>query len=258
MNSTAVTAAFALGAAQNLTCPIQGSSDLYGLGIRISLYLQIFTAQISGLASHVLEVDDWIGHGVVVFILATGTVLFKQILHKEITAVEVFPILSLLIVQLGACRVPFWKKPMTVVIYVCEMLLLLALTTWFWFHGMDTLPRACRDDYAFFFKRVSIWHWFRKFSQAGTVLAVIGGGGGMLVYLFSKVLFLVPPLSDISGEIADASKCCPLWYMPTGHNGHKDGVPARRKDEKESIRVWAQAPSRSRLNSSSWSMLRWR
>jgi hypothetical protein len=192
MNSSAVTAAFALGAAKGLNCPIEGNSDLYGLGIRISLYLQIFTAQISGLASHVLEVDDTIGHAVVIFILATGTVLFRQILQQNITAVEVFPILSLLIVQLGACRVPFWKKPMTVAIYIGETLCLLALTTWFWFHGMDTLPRTCRDDYAFFFKPVSIWHWFRKFSQAGTVLAVIGGGSGVLVYLFRKLTFLCP------------------------------------------------------------------
>jgi hypothetical protein len=186
VNSTAVTAAFALGAEHNFTCPVTGNGDLYGLGIRIGLYLQIFTAQISGLASHVLEVDDSIGHAVVVFILATGTVLFRLILKKEIEAVEVFPILSLLVVQLGACRVPFWKKPMTVLIYVGEMVCLLTLTTWFWFHGMDTLPRSCRDDYAFFFPKVSIWHWFRKLSQAGTVMTVIGGFCGVLAYLISE------------------------------------------------------------------------
>jgi hypothetical protein len=186
MNSTAVTNAFALGAAENFTCPVTGNSDLYGLGIRLSLYIQIFTAQISGLASHVLEVDDSIGHEVVIFILATGTVLFRLIKKKEIEAVEVFPILSLLVVQLGACRVPFWKKPMTVCIYVGEMVCLMALTTWFWFHGMDTLPRTCRDDFAFFFAKVSIWHWFRKFSQAGTVLTVIGGACGVLAYILGE------------------------------------------------------------------------
>ena len=83
MNSTAVTNAFALGAENpNFTCPVTGNTDLYGLGIRLSLYIQIFTAQISGLASHVLEVDDSIGHEVVIFILATGTVLFRLIKKK--------------------------------------------------------------------------------------------------------------------------------------------------------------------------------
>jgi hypothetical protein len=168
-------------------CPVQGNPDLYGLGIRLGLYLQIITAQISGLASHFLEVDDDIGHAVVIFILATGTVLFRLILRREIEAVEVFPILSLLIVQLGACRVPFWKKPMTIFIYMGETICLLALTTWFWFKGMDTLPKSCHDDYAFFFAKVSIWHWFRKFSQAATVISTIGGGVGVLTYLFRKL-----------------------------------------------------------------------
>lgn len=68
-NSTELDAAFALGAKLNDTCPVTSNGDLYGLGIRIGLYLQIFTAQLSGLASHVLEVDDNIGHTVVVFIL---------------------------------------------------------------------------------------------------------------------------------------------------------------------------------------------
>lgn len=148
------------------------------------------SAQISGLTSTILEVDDHIGHVTIVFILATGTVLFKFILHHEVEAVEVFPILSLLAIQLGACRVPFWKNPMTILIYVGEVICLLALTTWFWFKGMDTLPRSCPDDYAFFFKRVSIWNWFRKFGQAASVFSMVLGAGGVLVYLFSKLFRL--------------------------------------------------------------------
>jgi hypothetical protein len=244
-NSTAVDAAFALGAQLNHSCPIEGNGDLYGLGIRIGLYLQIFTAQISGLASHVLEVDDNIGHAVVVFILATGTVLFRLILQQRIEAVEVFPILSLLVVQLGACRVPFWKKPMTVAIYLGEVVCLLSLTTWFWFHGMDTLPRSCRDDYAFFFKKVSIWHWFRKFSQAGTVLAVIGGGGGVLVYLLSEFLSLGVA---VGGSMANKTKCCPPWCTPISHNGLAAGEIGRTDAKKENTQTWA--PALSKLPSS--------
>jgi hypothetical protein len=184
----------------NFTCPVRGNPDLYGLGIRIGLYLQIVTAQISGLTSHLLEVDDNIGHAVVIFILATGTVLFRLILRRGIEAVEVFPILSLLIVQLGACRVPFWKRPMTIFIYVGESVCLLALTTWFWFHGMDMLPRSCVDDYAFFFTKVSIWHWFRKFNQAITVLTVIGGVAGVISYAFSKSIWILSETNEESLE----------------------------------------------------------
>jgi hypothetical protein len=227
-NSTVVTAPFDLGFMLHNTCPLSGNGDLYGLGVRIGLYFQIFTAQISGLASHVLEVDDSIGHKVVIFILATGTVLFRLILRNEIEAVEVFPILSLLVVQLGACRVPFWKKPMTVAIYLVEVVCLLGLATWFWFYAMDILPRSCRDDYAFFFKKVSIWHWFRKFSQACTVIAVIGGGVGVLVYLLSKFSC---PRDTLGSRIANVKKCYRLLYIQISHNGLEAGG-ARRIDEK--------------------------
>jgi hypothetical protein len=168
------------------TCPVQGNGDLYGLGIRISLYLQIFTAQISGLTSHLLVVDDNIGHAVVIFILATGTVLLRLILGREIEAVEVFPILSLLMVQLVACRVPFWKKPMTIFLYLGESVGLLALSTWFWFRGMDTLPRSCVDDYAFFFAKVSIWNWYRRFNKALTIISVVCGAPAIIFYIARK------------------------------------------------------------------------
>jgi hypothetical protein len=49
------------------TCPVQGNPDLYGLGIRIALYIQILTALVSGFASDLLKVDDDIGHAVVIF-----------------------------------------------------------------------------------------------------------------------------------------------------------------------------------------------
>src|SRR5271155_1232588 len=109
------------GLAVRATCPVHGNGDIYGLGIRIGLYLQTFTAQISGITSHLLEVDDNIGRAVVIFVLATGTVLFRLILRREIEAVEVFPILGLLAVQLSVCRVPFWKQPTMIFLYAAEM-----------------------------------------------------------------------------------------------------------------------------------------
>lgn len=172
------------------TCPVQGHPDLYGLGIRIALYLQIFTAQISGLASSVLSVDRKLGPMVLVFVISTSAVLLRLILHRKIEAVEIFPILSLLIFQMGACRVPFWQEPWTIIIYLCVFGCLFALTNWFWFRGMDILPRSCADDHAFFFATVSMWHWFRKFSQAASVIITIGGALGIFVYIFSEFIGL--------------------------------------------------------------------
>ncbi|KAI9925571.1 hypothetical protein MW887_005952 [Aspergillus wentii] len=183
------------------SCPIEGNPDLYGLGIRLGLYLQMFTAQISGLSSAILPIPDSIGQGVVLFVLATGIVLFRLTEHREIEAVEVFIMLSLLVAHHGACRVPFWKQPMTIFVYLGELVCLLALSAWFWFRGMDMLPRSCVDDYAFFFAKVSIWHWFRKLNQAFIVITIVGAAPGIIYYM--SWLFTLTVLRIIYGQQVD-------------------------------------------------------
>lgn len=173
-------------------CPVNGNSDLYGLGIRIGIYIQMMTVQLSGLASATLKTEDTLGQGTIIFVLATGIVLIRLLQEAAgtqdagtfiIQPVEVFPILSLLLAQVGVCRVPYWKGQTTALIYTFEVGGLITLFAWFWWHGMDTLPRACHDDKAFFFAKVSIWHWFRTFNKVGSVFAVIGGVISVLFYL---------------------------------------------------------------------------
>lgn len=179
MNATAIEI-------QRASCPIQGNPDIYGLGIRLGLYLQMLTAQISGLGSVFLPVPDIVGQGVVMFVLATGTVLVRLILRHEIEAVEVFLIMGLLVCHHSSCRVPFHKYPFTSLIYTGESICLLVLFAWFWFHGMDTMSRSCVDDYAFFFAKVSIWHWFRKLNKAIAVIGIVGATPGVIFYLFCE------------------------------------------------------------------------
>ncbi|KAL7801308.1 hypothetical protein V8C44DRAFT_353719 [Trichoderma aethiopicum] len=179
-----------------LTCPVTGNPDLYGLGIRLGIYFQMLTVQISGLASAILRTEDSLGQGTIIFVLATGVVLVRllraaaeDIQDAQIQAVEVFPILTLLLAQVGVCRVPYWKGQTTALIYMAEVAGLIALFAWYWWHGMDTLPRACHDDKAFFFAKVSIWHWFRTLNKVGSVFAIIGGVVSVLFYLGAIILF---------------------------------------------------------------------
>lgn len=181
MNSTSST----------LTCPVTGNSDLYGLGIRIGIYIQMLTVQLSGLASAILKTEDSLGQGTIIFVLATGIVLIRLLQEADtIQAVEVFPILSLLLAQVGVCRVPYWKGQTTALIYTFEVGGLITLFAWYWWHGMDTLPHVCHDDKAFFFAKVSIWHWFRTFNKVGAVFAAIGGVVSVIFYLVGKCTLL--------------------------------------------------------------------
>ncbi|OTA08613.1 hypothetical protein A9Z42_0003170 [Trichoderma parareesei] len=172
-----------------LTCPVTGTPDLYGLGIRLGIYIQMVSVQISGLASIVMQSEDSLSQGVIIFVLATGIVLVRLLrAAADIQAVEVFPILTLLLAQLGVCRVAGRNGQTTAHIYVFEVAGLIALFAWFWWHGMDTLPRKCHDDKAFFFAKVSIWHWFRTLNKVGSVFAIIGGVFLVLFYLGAVML----------------------------------------------------------------------
>ena len=175
--------------AERATCPVTGNSDLYGLGIRIGIYLQMFTAQFSGYISQKKNEDDDVGQGVVVFTLSAAIVLLRLILRREIEPVEVFPILSLLLAQLGTCRVPYWRAQMTIFIYNVCLVGILILFAWFWWHGMDTLPRSCGDDYAFFLKKVSIWHWFRTLNKVVSVFTMLVAPIVIIWYLLCMLLY---------------------------------------------------------------------
>ncbi|KAL7899500.1 hypothetical protein HDV63DRAFT_373402 [Trichoderma sp. SZMC 28014] len=181
-------------------CPVQGNPDLYGLGIRVGIYIQMITVQLSGLASAILKTEDSLGQGTIIFVLATGIVLVNLLQQAAgssvqpdgttiLQPVEVFPILTLLLAQVGVCRVPYWKGQTTALIYTFEVGGLIALFAWFWWHGMDTLPHTCHDDKAFFFAKVSIWHWFRTLNKVGSVFAIIGGVFSVLFYLGAIILF---------------------------------------------------------------------
>ncbi|KAK7432350.1 hypothetical protein QQZ08_000912 [Neonectria magnoliae] len=169
------------------TCPVQGNSDLYGLGNRLGIYIQMLTVQLSSLISSVAPVEDRIGQSTIIFILATATVLLRLISSREIEAVEVVPILGLISAQIGVCRVPITGSKMTLFLYVGEMIGILALFMWFWWKGMDILPRSCENDYAFFFAKVSIWGWFRRLNKA---LGIISAVGASLTYFLSFIAFL--------------------------------------------------------------------
>ncbi|KPM38818.1 hypothetical protein AK830_g7750 [Neonectria ditissima] len=179
------------------TCPVQGNSDLYGLGNRLGIYIQMLTVQLSSFLSSTRPVEDRIGQATIVFILATATVLLRLISSRQIEAVEVVPILGLISAQIGVCRVPVTGSKITLLIYVGEMVGILALFTWFWWKGMDDLPRSCKHDYAFFFAKVSIWGWFRRLNQALGIISVVGA---CLTYFLSLINFVSLVIRNVVDE----------------------------------------------------------
>lgn len=174
-------------AAREFQCPVQGQPDLYGLGIRVGIYIQMLAVQVSALLSMVLRQDDWLGEGVVIFILAVGSVLVKLIVNRQILAVEAAPMMALLLAQVGVCRSVGQMGLVLGVVYAVELCGLSALFVWFWWHGMDVLGHSpCPDDKAFFFASVSLWGWFRTMNKVFAIFTAIGAGIMAIMYIFGE------------------------------------------------------------------------
>lgn len=176
------------------TCPIEGNPDLYGLGIRLGIYFQMITVQISAMMSQALRDDDYLGEATIVFIISVGSVLVSELYKgKEgIQAVEAAPILALLIAQVGSCRIVATRSIIPTVIYSVELCGLIGLNVWYWWYGMDTLGRACPDDKAFFFAKVSLWGWFRTLNKVFTVFSAICGALAAVIYMTSTCGAIMP------------------------------------------------------------------
>ncbi|KAM3438568.1 hypothetical protein NHJ13734_004128 [Beauveria thailandica] len=144
------------------SCPVEGQPDLYGLGIRIGIYIQMLAVQISGLLSMVLRQDDYLGESVVLFILAVSSVLIKLIVHKQILAVEAAPMVALLLAQVSVCRAVSQMGFVVGIIFAVEFCGLSSLFVWFWWHGMDVLGHSpCADDKVFFFAKYLLY-WYQR------------------------------------------------------------------------------------------------
>lgn len=168
-------------------CGIDGQSDLYGLGIRVGIYIQMLAVQLSALLSLVLRQDDYLGEGVVVFVLAVGSVLVKLIIEKKIVAIEAGPMIILLLSQVSVCRSVSQVGVLVNMIHAVEFCGLTALYIWYWWYGMDVLGHShCSDDKVFFFTKVSLWGWFRTMNKVFTVFYALAALLMAILYLFGE------------------------------------------------------------------------
>ncbi|XXG96430.1 hypothetical protein Hte_002713 [Hypoxylon texense] len=170
------------------SCPIEGNSDLYGLGVRLGLYLQ-FIALILARPSAKRAFDN-INTATIAFILANFVVLIQQTVRRELYAPEAYLLFYLLVPQLV---VNVFGTNLRSIDYrgVIAIMLWGAFAfyySWFWWVGLDTMKRStCEDEFGFFFTRVSLRGWFRTFNKVIWTIANIAFGV-MILVIFTQAL----------------------------------------------------------------------
>ncbi|KNB17825.1 hypothetical protein FOXG_16026 [Fusarium oxysporum f. sp. lycopersici 4287] len=176
------------------SCGIDGNPDLYGLGIRISFYLQLITYLCT--MYHVVRNDiledgpafrfmSQVRAAFIAYALSVFVILVRETVRRTLYAVEVSIVIYLVVPYLSMVTVDRrWRKDNPVgyrfalglfVGFECYLV-------WFLFAGMDKLHRvSCADDYIFFFARVNLFGWFRTLLKVMTV--------PLGVYYTAKFLF---------------------------------------------------------------------
>ncbi|TID13969.1 hypothetical protein E2P81_ATG07036 [Venturia nashicola] len=155
------------------SCAIDGTSDLYGLGIRLSIYVQYLTILVAAVSGRRLY--SKIRTAVLIYAVAILVVVFRNSISGKLYALEV-PIIQLLVlVQLSAVLPTVWViSPVGWLIYMA-LAANSAYFVWYWFRGLDKLKRSnCADEYAWFFAKVSLYQWYRTFNKVFACFGIIG------------------------------------------------------------------------------------
>lgn len=160
-------------------CGFQGNGDLYGLGVRLGLYIQLVTV---ALVSSFLPRSPYLGffkNTNLSLFASTWIIILKESILRDIRGVEInifnlLTVLQLAVLGLLAMRGRISIGPKFLLGTICVQLVTVSYWLWFFWRGLDVLPRStCPDEYAFIFAKVSLYHWFRTLSKAlFTILGV--------------------------------------------------------------------------------------
>ena len=174
-----------LSAREPPSCGFPGNPDIYGLGIRLGLYL-LWTSTILTYELLADEVSSAVDTNVV-FFLSVGVatvVLSSQSPHPYIE--EIFVLLSIFFGGFYSLAFPSKADSFSVWGLMLRGYLLLAMSgysVWFWFRGigrMNTQPEGCTAE-IFLFARVGLLGPARSFFQAISVINIVFVG--MLVLI---------------------------------------------------------------------------
>jgi hypothetical protein len=155
---------------QQPTCKQDGINDLYGIGIRICLYLQAVALLLSFALT---KSPVALAQTASTVTLATFAVLVRQTIRREITAAEVTIIYWLISPQIFCGILLIIRNAKQWRTGIFSILIWTAMRWWyiyFWFTGMDRLPKRCETQYYFFFAKLDIFGWVRTFMKVTVVM----------------------------------------------------------------------------------------
>jgi hypothetical protein len=167
-------------------CGFDGDPDLYGLGIRVSLYIQLLTMCLIPMLGIPKYSRFFTSTGLCLF-AATWIVILKESAARTTKGVELYFFSWLNLSQIIVVSIlPMTSFDLRQMANAKNMMNMnLALTTilafitsyytWFFWRGLDVLDRSgCENDYAFFFSKAPVYGWLRTLQKVIWTVALIG------------------------------------------------------------------------------------
>ena len=144
-------------------CGFQGTEDLYGLGVRLALYLQVYTNLLVMMKFHGKGELRFFRVANVSLLAAMIVVVLVKVADRTLLGVEIVTILIILGIQELNIQIAFGNTALSKysealgIFQLAYSLGFGGFMVWFWFVGLDVLPRSnCPDEYAFVFAKASL------------------------------------------------------------------------------------------------------
>ncbi|KAF8537358.1 hypothetical protein BDD12DRAFT_227983 [Trichophaea hybrida] len=156
------------------SCGFKGTPDMYGLGIRLGIYLQTLAVLLAGtfdktgsmmalsLAGSLFKLSMLLGLSIL-----TAT-------HTEFQVVEAAIVIAFTLCTHETINIEHkstksrWKY-LPIMVHSANIAIG-SYSIWFWFRGIDQLAHSICPSYGFFFSRVTFLGWFRTFGKVFSIL----------------------------------------------------------------------------------------
>jgi hypothetical protein len=196
---------------RDTACGIPGNPDIYGLGIRIGLYL-LWVATIFTYECLQDEISNAIDTNLIFFFSISIATFVLSSQSPKPYAEEIYILLILFFGGFWSLAFPskfgsFSIFGLNVRLYLCAAMASYAV--WFWFDGMDSFRQQPCGSQAFLFAKVALFGRARIFFKIASVISLVVPAGYMLFMelglcmpgLISILTFAicVPPLAAIAG-----------------------------------------------------------
>ena len=167
-------------------CGFSGNPDLYGLGIRLSLYIQSLTVAIVATFISQSKYNSFLSNTNLSLFISSWVIILKVSISREARAVElgIFPVLIGSAYAAVAILLKNWNTPKFLWGSTLTTLGTASYWLWFFWSGLDVLPTSgCSRDYAFFFAKVDLYGWYRTLLKVAFIIQLaVYTLFGMLTY----------------------------------------------------------------------------